>query len=206
VNGLPIFLRPISPYGFASATGLDRRYHEEDWLEFYRRGLDHLIRLNRDGTFIREEYTSIILRKILSPFPGTYVDLQSPAGIGVACLVFNYDGGVYASDEARMLAEMGDQRFRLGTVQDSYEGVMHSDALLGPLIDSMSESTPMCSDCGFQPYCGSDPVFHYAVQGDPVGFKPSSRFCRRNMGIMRELIRRLEDDEESARVFRRWVR
>ena len=58
----------------------------------------------------------------------------------------------------------------------------------------------MCVDCGFQPYCGSDPVYHHATQGDAVGFKPSSGFCRKNMGIMRHLIRLLEDDERAASV------
>ncbi len=45
--------------------------------------------------------------------PG-YVDLTSPAGIGIGAIVYNYDGDVYASDEGRMLAEMGDTTFRLG--------------------------------------------------------------------------------------------
>ena len=35
--------------------------------------------------------------------------------------VYNYDGDVYAADEGRMLAEMGDTSFRLGNVHaDSY--------------------------------------------------------------------------------------
>lgn len=199
-----VFLRPLSPYGFAR-RGRDP-YQVDRWLAFYESGLDHITKLNAEGTFIREAYTSIILRKVLTPFPTGYVDLQSPAGIGIAGIVFNYDGSVYASDEGRMLAEMGDQTFRLGALgEDSYEDIMASDALLEPLLDSMTEGVPMCSDCAFQPYCGSDPVYHHAVQGDVVGFKPTSDFCRRNMGVMRSLIRRLEDDPVARRVFWSWV-
>jgi His-Xaa-Ser system radical SAM maturase HxsB len=201
-----IFLRPLSPYGFAVKTGLVRQYTMDDWLEFYRAALAHIIDLNLRGIALREEYASLILRKMLTPYPTGYVDLQSPAGIGIAGLVFNYDGDIYASDEARMLAETGDRRFRLGNLaRDAFEDVMLSDSLLDVLSGTMTEGVPMCVDCGFQPYCGSDPVYHYATQGDVVGFKPASDFCRKNMAVMRHLIHLLEDDEESASVLRGWL-
>jgi radical SAM protein with 4Fe4S-binding SPASM domain len=148
----------------------------------------------------------LLLRKILTPFPTGYVDLQSPAGIGISCLVFNYDGGIYASDEARMLAEMGDQKFRLGHLAtDTYDSVMLSPVLIDALDRTMTEGTPMCSDCGFQPYCGSDPVQHYATQGDVVGFKPRSTFCRKSMEVLRHLFRLLEDDRRAAEILTSWI-
>jgi His-Xaa-Ser system radical SAM maturase HxsB len=201
-----IFLRAISPYGFAVRTGWAQRYGIDQWLEFYRAGLAHVIGLNQQGVVIREEYASLLLRKMLTPYPCGYVDLQSPAGIGLACLVFNYDGDIYASDESRMLAETGDRRFRLGSLKtDSYERVMRADTLVETLAESMTEGVPMCQDCGFQPYCGSDPVYHYATQGDIVGFKPSSDFCRKQMAILRHLIALLEDDPAAAEVLRHWI-
>lgn len=201
-----IFLRPLSPYGFAVKTGMVDRYSVDQWLEFYRAALAYVVELNLSGVPFREEYSSLILRKMLTPYPTSYVDLQSPAGVGIAGLVFNYDGDVYASDEARMLAETGDRRFRLGNLaSDSFEDVMLSDTLMDVLSETMTEGVPMCVDCGFQPYCGSDPVYHYATQGDVVGFKPTSDFCRKNMAVMRHLIRLLEDDERSASVLKGWL-
>ncbi|MDF5940030.1 hypothetical protein P4234_29535 [Pseudomonas aeruginosa] len=77
---------------------------------------------------------------------------MSPAGAGIAAIVFNYDGSVYASDESRMLAEMGDQSFRLGNIlTDSYEDIILSDALLDALEQSFTLSAPMCSDCALSP-------------------------------------------------------
>lgn len=201
-----LFLRPLSPYGFAVKTGLAAKYTMDQWLEFYRRALAHIIELNLRGVPFREEYSSLILRKMLTPYATSYVDLQSPAGIGIAGLVFNYDGDIYASDEARMLAETGDRRFRLGSLAtDSFEDVVLSDTLIDVLSETMTETVPMCVDCGFQPYCGSDPVYHYATQGDVVGFKPSSDFCRKNMAVMRHLIHLLEDDERAASVLESWL-
>ena len=62
-----------------------------------------------------EVYAQLLLQKMLTPFPTGYVDLQSPAGLGIGCVVYNYDGDVYASDEGRMLAEMKDDRSASGT-------------------------------------------------------------------------------------------
>lgn len=201
-----IFLRPLSPYGFAVKTGMVAKYSVDEWLAFYRSALAHIIDLNLKGIPFREEYSSLILRKILSPYPTAYVDLQSPAGIGISGLVFNYNGDIYASDEARMLAETGDFKFRLGNLATtSFEDAMLSDTLVDALSATMTECVPMCSDCGFQPYCGSDPVFHHARHGDLVSFKPTSDFCHKNMEIMRHLIRLLEDDKDAASVLESWI-
>lgn len=202
-----IFLRPLSPYGFAVKTRSYAAYDADKWLDFYFEGLDYIIDLNKQGLFFSETYASIILTKMLTASEPGYVDLRSPAGIGIGALVYNYDGDVYASDESRMLAEMGDKTFRLGNVHaDSWETIMTSEQLLAPLEDSFAGSVPMCSDCAFQPYCGSEPVFHHATQGDFVGHKPSSAFCYRNMAICRRLISLLESDDATIRVLTSWIR
>jgi radical SAM protein with 4Fe4S-binding SPASM domain len=137
--------------------------------------------------------------------PG-YVDLTSPAGIGIGAVVYNYDGEVYASDEGRMLAEMGDKTFRLGNLhEDSYEEIMLSEALLRPLDESFTLSAPMCQDCAFEPYCGADPTYHHATEGDYVGRKPTSGFHRRNSAIFRLLLDRYEGDPETRALFHTWA-
>jgi His-Xaa-Ser system radical SAM maturase HxsB len=200
-----IFLRPINPYGYA-AGGSAIRYSAVEWLEFYKEVLDYVISLNLKGIRVREEYTALLLRRILTPFGTGFVDLQSPAGIGISAVIFNHDGNVYPSDESRMLAEMGDQRFRLGNLlSDSYEDMMLSDILIDTLSDSMAECVPSCTDCGFQPYCGADPVRHYRLQGDIVGYKPTSEFCQRHMGLFRHIIGILEEQGSSAEVLMGWL-
>ena len=201
-----IFLRPLSPYGFAVKTKSFSAYDTERWLDFYREGLDYILELNAQGIDFAERYASIVLKKILTNDDPGYVDLTSPAGIGIGALVYNYDGDVYASDEGRMLAEMGDQAFRLGNVhQDSYADLILSEALLEPLEQSFALSSPMCSDCAFEPYCGADPVYHYATTGDFVGRKPLSGFCRRNMAISQLLLTRYEADPDVRAIFLDWA-
>jgi uncharacterized protein len=201
-----IFLRPMSPYGFAVKTKWFKAYGADEWLEFYFAGLDYILTLNRSGYAFTEFYAATILAKMLTPFEPGFVDLRSPAGIGIAAIVYNYDGDVYASDESRMLAEMGDKTFRIGNVhRDQYEDIMLSDALLGPIEESFAASVPMCSDCAFEPFCGADPVFHHATQGDFIGSKPRSMFCERNMAIFKRLITLMRDDDETRRIFVRWA-
>lgn len=200
-----IFLRPLSPYGFAIKTKWYGAYNAKRWLEFYFEGLDYIIKVNKNGYLFIEQFAATILSKMLTPFEPGYVDLMSPSGIGVGAVVYNYDGDVYASDEGRMLAEMGSDKFRLGNViSDSYEEIFLSDALLDPLEESFADSVPMCNECAFQTYCGSDPVFHFATQGDYVGHKPSSEFCIRNMAIFKHLIE-LMKDAETKRILQSWV-
>ncbi len=201
-----IFLRALSPYGFAVKTKTFAAYGTSEWLGFYFEGLNYIVELNKRGIHFVEFHAATILTKMLTPFDTGYVDLMSPAGIGIGALVYNYDGDVYASDESRMLAEMKDTTFRLGNVhRNTYEELITSEALLEPLEASFAGSAPMCSDCAFEPFCGADPVFHHATTGDFVGRKPTSGFCERNMGLFRGLIQMVEGDDETARIFRRWT-
>jgi uncharacterized protein len=201
-----IFLRPLSPYGFAIKTKSFDAYGVEKWLPFYEEGLDYIIELNKMGTPMVEQYAAIVLKKMFTNDDPGYVDLTSPAGIGIGAIVYNYDGDVYASDEGRMLAEMGDTTFRLGNLhRDSYEEIMLSEALLGPLEQSFTGSAPMCGDCAFEPFCGADPTYHHATSGDFLGRKPNSGFCRRNMAIFKLLLDRYEGDPETRALFRTWA-
>lgn len=201
-----IFLRSLSPYGFAVRTSLVRRYGVDDWISFYKRGLAHIIALNQRGYFMREDLTSILLQKMFSPGSAGYVDLQSPAGMAIAGIVYNYDGKVYASDEGRMLAEMGDHTFCLGSLDDeSFESVMTSEVVVGSIEDTLLESAPMCSDCAFLPYCGADPVFHRATAGDTLGHKAFSAFCQKQMAVLRHVITLIEDEPDTRAVLMGWL-
>jgi His-Xaa-Ser system radical SAM maturase HxsB len=202
-----VFLRPISPYGFALRRRGGAGYEVSQWLEFYQAGLERITELCSQGVPMMEIYASIIAKKMLTNSDPGYVDLTSPAGIGIGALVYNHDGDVYASDEGRMLAEMNDRTFRLGNVHDSsYADLMLSDSLLDPLMESVTLSAPMCSTCAFEPYCGADPVFHHATAGNFLGHKAFSAFCQRNMGVFTMLLRKMRDDPYFLDLMRQWAR
>jgi His-Xaa-Ser system radical SAM maturase HxsB len=201
-----IFLRPLSPYGFAIKTKQFEKYDAGRWLDFYQRGLRYIIDINKRGTFFPEFYATLLLKRMLTDRPTGYVDLRSPAGIGLGALVYNYDGKVFASDEGRMLAEMGDRTFELGDLAtDTYRSLIMSEKLIGLVSGSLTQCAPQCSTCAYEPHCGADPVYHHATQADPIGIKPLSGFCTRQKGVMRGLFELLEGPAEDAAVLRRWA-
>lgn len=201
-----IFLRPISPYGFARKTRRAIGYDMAAFVSFYGQALDYLLALNRHGEPMVEAYASILLRHIMTPFGSGYVDLRSPAGAGLGVLVYNYDGQVYPADEARMAAESGDERFALGSVHDSFEALMSSPAMRWLATGAVAEELPGCRDCAFVPFCGADPVYHAAAQGDPIGDRATSEFCTKHMGLFQILFGHLaQGDPETLRTFTAWA-
>ena len=196
----------MSPYGFAKKTGQIHKYDAERWLEFYKEALSYILEVNKSGYALLECYSSLVLRKMLTPQNPGYVDLQSPSGLGISAIIYNYDGDIYAGDEARMLGESGDKTFRMGNLsEDDYEKVMLGDAFLDILESSMAQSAPICSECAFMPYCGADPVYHHETQQDFLGNKALSGYCHRNIGIFRHLIGLMCDSPADSEILRRWA-
>ena len=201
-----IFLRHLSPYGFAIKTKSYKAYNVDKWLEFYCEGLDYIVELNKQGIRFTEYFASLLLTKMFTANDPGFVDLMNPSGAGISAVVFNYDGDVYASDESRMLREMGDTSFKIGNLHtNTYEEIFTSEALLNALDDSFTMSAPMCSDCAFEPWCGAEPVFHHAIFGDVLGRKPESEFCKRIMGVVKHLLRKMQSDPEAKDIFIRWA-
>lgn len=200
-----IFIRALNPYGLASKN--------EDWLsyyqrfiEFYKQALDYIIEINKKGFYFEESYTCLLLKKILTPFPIGFVDLQSPAGIINSVVVYNYDGFAYASDEARMLAEHGDFTFRLGNVNDSYNNIFYGKTALEIAKTWSNETLAGCSDCAYQVFCGADPVRNYTTQNDMEGYRPNSLFCKKNKEIIKHVFSLLINrNEEVMPIFIKWI-
>ncbi len=203
-----IFLRSLNPYGFAKQYKEKIAYPVEDFIENYRIGLDYIIELNKKGTFFIESYAALLLKRILTPFATGFVDLQSPAGVGIAGVIYDYNGNVYVSDEARMMARFGNDFFCLGNVDtDDYEKMFNGEHLRSIIASSCTECLPECSQCSYQPYCGADPVRNFSEQGDMVGFRPTNEMCRKTKHVIHylfELIR--QNDPEINKILWSWIK
>ena len=202
-----IFVRDLNPFGFAVKTRSAIGYPMDTFLRFYRDVLAYVIDINRKGHTFSEAYTTMVLTKILTPWPIGFVDLQSPAGAGLSVVVYNYDGDVYASDESRMLAETGEHGFRMGNVlEDSYAEIFFGETMQTIASAACNESLAGCSDCAYQPFCGADPVRNYSTQGDVFGHRPTSSYCKKNMGVIKHVFDLLLNaDADLERIFWAWV-
>jgi His-Xaa-Ser system radical SAM maturase HxsB len=200
-----IFLRALNPYGLAYENDDLVDYYQR-FIVFYKQALDYIIEINNKGIFFEESFTCLLLKKILTPFPIGFVDLQSPAGIINGVIVYNYDGYVYASDESRMLAEKGDFTFRLGNVKDSYTNIFYGKTTLEIARTWSNEALAGCSDCAYQVYCGADPVRNYSTQNDMEGFRPNSLFCMKNKEIIEHIFSLLINrNDEVMPIFKKWI-
>ena len=203
-----IFLRSLNPYGFAKQYKDKISYPIEDFIENYKEGLDYIIELNKKGTFFVEGFAALLLKRILTPFATGFVDLQSPAGVGIAGAIYDYDGSVYVADEGRMMARRKDYSFKLGNVnENTHQEMFNGNKLHNILMSSCNEAIPGCYDCVFQPYCGADPVRNLSEQGDMVGFRPTNEMCKKTKSIIRYLFELLDKhDPEINRIFWSWIR
>jgi His-Xaa-Ser system radical SAM maturase HxsB len=201
-----IFIRALNPYGLATENN-DWEAYTTRFIEFYKQMLDYIIEINKSGELFVEEFTRLILQKILTPFPIGFVDLQSPAGLVNSVVVYNYDGGVYASDESRMLAEAGDYTFRLGNISDTYESLFYGEKAQHFADCWATETIAGCSDCALQSYCGADPVRNYSTQGSMYGHRPTSLLCRKYKAIIEHILSLLKNrNEEVMPIFTQWIK
>ena len=189
-----IFFRALNPYGDAYKNKL--YYSPDAFVEMYKRGLEYIVALNKSGVKFIEYYTELLVRRILTPYPTGFVDLQSPSGAGVSGVIYDYTGDVYPADEARMLARMGNTSFKLGNVfTNTYKEIFLSDVLKDIVKSSCVETIPGCSTCAYRTYCGVDVFRNYLETGDIANVKTNSFFCRKQTMIFDYLFKRLEDPE-----------
>jgi len=207
-SGLPgIFLRPLTPLGFAKTRWGEIGYDAEEWLSFYRTSLDEILLINRAGHRFPEQHAVYFLKKILHGHALNYMELRSPCGAAVGQMAYYCNGDVYTCDEARMIAETGDQMFRLGNVFDNtYQEMAETNVCKVACAASVIESIPNCCDCVYQPYCGVCPVVNYALDGDIFPREPNGYRCQIYKGILDHIFSLIHSgDEHTLQIFRSWV-
>lgn len=200
-----VFLRPISPYGYAVKTKWAEKYSIPEWLEAYKDALSYIVEINKSGQRFVEFYTALVVRRILRASYTGYVDLQHPTGAGLSAFLYNYNGKVFSSDEGRMLAEMGDSSLCIGDLNhDSFSDLITSESLVAQIDQSFGYSASRCDQCAYLPYCGSEPTRHHATQADFMGNKMYSTFCERQMGVIDHVFKLLQQDE-SRSILEEWA-
>jgi uncharacterized protein len=201
-----VFLRALSPIGFAKRVWGDIGYTAEEYVAFYEKTLDYILDLNMSGrSTIMERGALILLTKIVKGDDAGFMDLRSPAGAVLGCLAYNYDGGIFVSDEGRMVDHQGDPIFRVGHVAaDSWREVLDHPTTKACVAASTLDSQPMCAQCAYNPYCGAEPVFHYESQRSVSGQMPSSPWCVSHMGVFDAVFKKLRDPA-ARKVLEGWL-
>lgn len=203
-----IFIRQLNMFGMAQIRDKELCYSTEVFINAYINALDYIISLNKKGIFFVEEFAAILLSKILTPFSTGFVDMQSPAGTGIGAVIYEVDGNVFVSDEARMLHRAtGSTMFRLGNVFDSNRNELFAAPILKTLMESSAlECLPGCAWCAYLPYCGSDPIRNFSLYQKLISNKTKDPWCnfyRQVFDYLFQLL--LSGDEELIDIFWGWT-
>jgi len=205
LGAIDIHLRPLNPFGMAKGLQKVIGYTAEEFLEFYKKVLDYIIKLNTRGVNIRERTAAIIVQKVFTDNDPNFLDLRSPCGAGIGQIAYHYNGDIYTCDEGRMLGQMGDETFKIGNVyKNSYEEIISSPITKSLCLASTLEGLSGCSDCVYLPYCGVCPVFNYSEGKNIFPQTPNNFRCQVNKGILDYLFQKFEDPE-SLKVFKKWI-
>ena len=174
-----IYLRPINRQGFA------RRRPEaagelQAWNDLHSRFIDLIVEQNwRRDTVVEEYYFTHLLRRILGLGANGHVDIRNPNPVGANYVVVDYDGTLFPTDEARMMARIGQIDLSTGNVLDG-EDRSKMDELNSA---SFNDQDPDCQHCVYQPFCGVDLIDDISRYSRIDLPRHQTYFCRRHLAL-----------------------
>ena len=143
----------IRPMGDAVNDWDELGLDNDEYLDSYRKLLDHITAKWKDGNFLEERMLQLTLNKILNRTDVEFTDYRTPCGMARGQIGYDIHGSVFTCYQARHLP-----KFKLGDVfNDTYEEIVASNRL----ADLLSESIPHYEECGTCPYsafCGVCPA------------------------------------------------
>jgi len=201
-NGLQdIHLRFLNNLGNAKQDWQNICYSSKEFMDYWKKSSEYIIKINKSGTFLRERGATIILNKIFGREPN-YLELRSPCGAAIGQLLYNYDGAIYTCDEARMI---GEDIFKLGNVHgDNYSKIISSDQTCGIVAASVND-TQICDSCAYKPYCGVCPVCNYAEQRSIIAKIPETMRCQIYKAQFDYIFDKVLNDPIAKEVFLTWI-
>lgn len=201
-----VFVRPLTPLGYASNYWEKIGYTAQEFLNFYSDVFEYTLDLAKDGINMAEGYACIFLDKILNLRAGNYTELISPCGAALGQLAYNYDGNIYTCDEGRMLAEMGDPTFKVGDVTMEYKELFMNPICKTVAHASCLEAIPQCESCVYSPYCGVCPVINYYDSKTVFATSPNNFRCQIYRGMLDIIFSKLyKADETDIATLKKWV-
>ncbi len=192
-----IWIKPVNELGYAAKNKSEAICTSEEFLDFWKKSLEYLLEINKT-TLLRENFSMIILKKILKNEDTHYTELQSPCGAAISQLAYNYDGSVYTCDEGRQY-----DIFKIGTVDNTYPELLTSPDTCGVVIASLTDSL-VCDTCVYKPYCGVCPVCSYAETNNIIPRFPNRR-CTIMKGMFDFIFEKLSENNEYKQMFLKWL-
>jgi len=196
-----VWLRPLNNLGFAHAVWKKIGYTAEEFLDFYKHGLDYILKLNNGETFM-ENFATIIAKKILNKFDPMFLDLQSPCGAGIGQLVYDYKGDIFTCDEAKVLGDT----FKIGNVKENKLADVINHPTTLSMMNISSKFSLICDACPWSAYCGTCPVNFYVTQGSIVPKLAGEFRCKILGGMIETIFKKIIFLRNEREIIFRWLK
>lgn len=202
-----LHLRPLERSRFDEEAWAAVGYTAEQYFDFYRQVLGHVLDQNRDGKDLEERLAAVLAKKILTAEDPGVVDIQSPYGAGTGQVAYGVDGRVFPCEEARSVDASGDPIFELGHVKNlNTQGIARHATVRAIAAASLLDVQPMCTDCWNKPFCGFSPVRNFIAQGDLFGQRLGCFECKEHMAVSTRIFELLaEGDPATKQILERWT-
>ena len=202
-----IWFRWLNPYGFAAIEREEMEFTPEEFLEFYKAGMDYLLEINKNGYKISEMLSRVYLGKIFYNIDGYFMDIRSPSWVAIWAVAYNYDGKVYAWDESRMLGRMGIEDFLMTPMledgESTYKAMANSSITKIAVQSSTLDGLPGYNDHVYKPYLGTDILYNFTQYGTPYSVFAKDEKNQMQVHILDYLFEKLRDPE-NEKIFRSW--
>ena len=177
----------MKPLGFARRAEL--KFDITQFMRSYLSGLDYILDKNRrTGRAFRERMIPVVLAKVLGEADTGFVDWRNPCGDVSGALVYDHDGEILPTDEARSMREV----FGLGRVQKTtYDALMRKEGTFRTMNLSLRDRDPGCRECAYNPYCGVMPVLEYARSGEMEPRAHVSEDCTFTLSLLDWVFRQM---------------
>ncbi len=196
-----VWLRFMNNLGFAQQVWKKIGYSAEEYLNFWKEALDHVMKINTKGIEFWEVWAQLIASVILGKRSTSMVDFRSPCGAGIGQLLYSHKGDIFTCDEAKVL-----DIFKLGNVKTSkYEDIFKSPTTTS-MVDISSKFCSLCDACPWFAYCALCPVNTYVSQGSIVPKLPEDIRCKIFKGMIKRIFEKIIFSERDREIFKYWTR
>jgi len=191
-----IFFKPFRASGRALSSFQELKMEPEDFYNFWKKGVEYCLALNKKGIEVRELDASYFITNILSPQRRSMCH-RRPCGAGFSILSYNYDGTINGCDATR-----GQGFLDLGHVDKDDYPAIRSRAL--PLATLSPDLTPICSSCPFMAYCRHCLSDVYGRENGLYPKIPRSFECHWQKAAFEYLFKKISEDSKDAQILLSW--
>ncbi|MBC8500782.1 MAG: His-Xaa-Ser system radical SAM maturase HxsB [Nanoarchaeota archaeon] len=194
-----IMSRNLSHMGSAKELWDKLGYTAEEYIDFFKKQIDYIIKINKKGVKFMDVKSRFILQRILSIEPRIFTCFGSPCGAIFGQIAYDQDGNIFTCDEAR-----SDEKFIMGNVHThTYKDLIKNSG--SKIVDHTSCLSLNCDNCVWHPYCGTCMVWAHGSQGNAVSKLAMDYECKIRSAQTEYLFKKLIFDKEARKILMNWA-